>query len=72
MEGKIKYSDDTLEKLSELSIETTEKVFDKIMRVNRKKSETLDLNMNVIKPYLNKKINDENVYGFGGTIDGNK
>ena len=72
MEGKIKYSDDTLEKLYELPIETTEKVFDKIMRINRKKSETLDLNMNLIKPYLNKKTSDNNVYGFGGTIDGNK
>lgn len=72
MEGKINYSDDTLEKLSDLPIETTEKVFDKIMRVNRKKSETLDLNINVIKPYLNKKTSDNNVYGFGGTIDGNK
>ena len=72
MEGKITFSEDMLEKISALSIETIEKVFDKIIRINRKKGEMLDLNMNVIKPYLNKRTSEENVYGFGGTIDGNK
>lgn len=71
MEGKITVTDDTLEKLAAFPIETIETALDKIMRLNRRKGE-LDLNMTLLKPYLDKKAHEEHIYGFGGTINGNK
>ena len=65
----ITISTDAIERLCDMKIESAERILDRVIRNNRKKSESLNVNMDVLKPYLNKKTNSGNAYGFGGVIN---
>lgn len=55
-----------MEKLCELPIENSESILDKVICENRKKGKVLELDIDIVKPYIQKIIKSKNSYGFGG------
>lgn len=70
--GEVVISGDVIERLYALPVENTEKILDRAIRENRKIGQTLELTLDAVKPYLNRKTGGSNAYGFGGVIDENK
>lgn len=69
--GEITVSSEVKEKLCTLTAENAEKILDKVIRTNRSKGKSLELSMDMVEPYLNKKTGGNN-YGFGGIINESK
>ncbi|MGN0812252.1 MAG: hypothetical protein ACI4MQ_01925 [Candidatus Coproplasma sp.] len=63
---------DVTERLCSLPVETAEKILDKVIRENRRVSAKLHLNMDIVRPYLDKNTGGSNSYGFGGVNDESK
>lgn len=70
--GEVTFTDEVTERLCTIPIESAEKVIDKVLRQNRRVSQTLRIDMDTVKPHLDRATGANNTYGFGGVIDESK
>lgn len=69
--SELTVSNEVVDKLRSLSVETADRIIDKVIRENRRKGKTLELDIDMVKPYFNKRTSG-NAYGFGGEINESK
>lgn len=70
--GKVTLTSEVVERLCAMPVESAEKVLDKVLRQNRRKSLILNIDMDIVKPHLDRATHANNAYGFGGVDDESK
>ena len=70
--GKVTLTSEVVERLCAMPVESAEKVLDKVLRQNRRKSLILNIDMDIVKPHLDRAMRANNTYGFGGVDDESK
>ena len=70
--GKVTLTSEVVERLCAMPVESAEKVLDKVLRQNRRKSLILNIDMDIVKPHLDRATRANNTYGFGGVDDESK
>ena len=70
--GSVSLEDPLLDRLCEISAETTAKAIELFIRENRRKGNRLVLNSEVTEPYIRKITAGETTIGFGGNNYGNE
>lgn len=70
--GEVTVSEEAMDRICALSAEEAGKTIDAVLRGHRVKNGVIELNAEMLGPYLKNKNGANNSYGFGGIIDESK